>query len=75
LIPVFRRQRQGDLCGFEASLVYKVNIYSQGYYKEKLYLEKPTTTTTTTTTKTQTTTISPLKNLNKQSNKNNQTLK
>ena len=34
LLPQLWRQSQADLCEFEASLVYKVNPYNQGYIKK-----------------------------------------
>ena len=41
LIPVFGRQREVDLCGFEASLVYKASSRTaRAAYIEKLCLKK-----------------------------------
>ena len=40
LIPALGRQRQGDLCEFEANLVYKVNSRTDKGYTEKPYLKK-----------------------------------
>jgi hypothetical protein len=41
LIPVFGRQRQGDLCEFEASLVYKASLEQPGLvHTEKCCVEK-----------------------------------
>jgi hypothetical protein len=40
LIAALGRQRQADLCEFEASLVYKVKFLDSQDYTEKLCLEK-----------------------------------
>jgi hypothetical protein len=40
LISALRRQRKLDLCEFKASLVYKEFQERQGWYTEKLCLEK-----------------------------------
>jgi hypothetical protein len=36
LIPVLRRQRQSDLCKFEACLVYKLSPGQPGLHRETL---------------------------------------
>ena len=41
LIPALGRQRQEDLCEFEASLVYTVSSRTGSIATEKPYLEKP----------------------------------
>ena len=41
LIPTLRRQRQVDLCEFEASLFYKSSSRTGSKATEKLCLEKP----------------------------------
>lgn len=40
LIPAVRRQRQVDLCKFEASLVYRVSSRPPGLHRETLSQEK-----------------------------------
>ena len=40
LVTVLRRQRYADLCGFEASLVYKNEFQDSQSYTEKPCLEK-----------------------------------
>ena len=40
LIPTHRRQRQGDLCEFEASLVYRASFRTSSIAMEKPGLEK-----------------------------------
>ena len=47
LIPAFRRQRQADLCKFEANLIYKADVRTGRTVTEKTYLEKPHTHTHT----------------------------
>ena len=39
LIPALQRQRQADLCEFEASLIYRVSSRQQNIHTEKACLK------------------------------------